>query len=370
MDPWVLSCLRNRETSILYRFPEEVLLVVLEKIRDGNDLLSLFCLRRVSRLLRRLVHSDPAFLANSFQRHSGATIRPRCGLRSPNFVQFRENFAALELLGYKNGKFPLIRLLDRDRVLKQDEKPDERVLQSTKKSFPLCKHKSVYADKVHHIALERTGARWERELTSAPAVIVRCHRCTGRYACKASKNKTRSSKESSPVESSTPPSTSAVLLVSVFSADVVLRWSGHRLLTVKNGKLDSLELRAMFDEYGKEGAPWMVPDASAGSPWRPEMWCFGPDVCSCVRYGPAPEDEEQVAADPDRFFPSHSVKFRHFAWNSPWTVTIQECMAHRAARLEEREKNPAAQSPKTQQICFETVYQRHIHVHSSGFGKL
>ncbi|KAK3369659.1 hypothetical protein B0T24DRAFT_681657 [Lasiosphaeria ovina] len=370
MDPWVLSCLRNRETSILYRFPEEVLLVVLEKIRDGDDLLSLFCLRRVSRLLRRLVHSDPAFLANSFPRRYSDGIRPRCGFRWPAFVRFLENFAALERLGYTNGKFPMIRLLDRDRMLEQDSKPGERVLWSTGTSLPLCKHKSVYADKAHHIALEKARALWRHGPISVPAVIVHCHRCTGRHACKAPKNKTRSSEEFSFVESSTPSYTSAVIFTSEHPTDVVLNWSGHRLLTVKDGKLDSLELRAMFEEYGKEGGPWMVPDAPRGSAWRTEMRCFDPDLCSCVRYGPAPEDEEQVAADPDRVFPSHGIEFRVFDQRIPWAVTIQECMAHRAARLEERAKNPAAPRPETQQICFETVYERRIRVQASGFNEL
>lgn len=54
MDPLIAAQVYNNSHSLLTRLPEELLLCILHYI--GDDMLTLFCLRRVSRVFRRLIY--------------------------------------------------------------------------------------------------------------------------------------------------------------------------------------------------------------------------------------------------------------------------------------------------------------------------
>ncbi|KAI2468891.1 hypothetical protein F4781DRAFT_396231 [Annulohypoxylon bovei var. microspora] len=54
MDPWMAAQEYNNRYSLLARLPEEILLNILDSF-DDNDVVSLCCLRRVSRTFRRII---------------------------------------------------------------------------------------------------------------------------------------------------------------------------------------------------------------------------------------------------------------------------------------------------------------------------
>ena len=98
LDPLTTASIRNNRSSFIYRLPEEILLLILDQIHcSDDDIITYYCLRRVSRLFRRLVHADPVFLNHAVQATEDYSI-VRCALAPPywklqtRLPWFRETF--------------------------------------------------------------------------------------------------------------------------------------------------------------------------------------------------------------------------------------------------------------------------------------
>lgn len=65
-DPLITASIQNYRSGLLYRLPEELIVMILDQIGGSDDdVITYFCLRHVSRLFRRLVHADPTFFEHA-----------------------------------------------------------------------------------------------------------------------------------------------------------------------------------------------------------------------------------------------------------------------------------------------------------------
>ncbi|OIW28206.1 hypothetical protein CONLIGDRAFT_681184 [Coniochaeta ligniaria NRRL 30616] len=357
LDPLVTASIHNYRSSILYRLPEEIFLLILDQIRRSDDnIITYFCLRRVSRLFRRLVHADPTFLKHAVQATESYGM-VRCALAHPNhnlrtsMPWFRERFDVLpdatrntlcrylrkdqicpsclkhcELNGAANGhsgkipygsavwtgcKFrswslhvgyghrhcwacmsahPTLPFSPSQASLKKLTTDPGRVCIGREGCIRLCQHMTVTWSEVERLMVERRGdgpgyyntrpgepstigvaegppLTWNSRGPSSKRgdLVLMCQDCS--HGCSSGTSYLDASRDQV-TQGLHSSSASALLETRLSSASVfdqmVLQFEAHKMMGISQGKLDSLQMRCLFDEIRQISPSWTAPD---GTPW-------------------------------------------------------------------------------------------------------
>jgi hypothetical protein len=139
---------------------------------------------------------------------------------------------------------------------------------------------------------------------------------------------------------------------SVFD-QMVLQFEAHKMMSIRNGKLDSLQMRSLFDEIREISPSWTAPDGTPGSLSLPEMRSVDPTICDCVSYintkaQTGPESElTPCQASPDPFV-------RHDVELGRTVLSVQACPAHSMSGPRVAESRPQA-SPVCVRVTFTRV---------------
>ncbi|KAM0259443.1 hypothetical protein ACHAQJ_003337 [Trichoderma viride] len=328
MDPLMAAQVYNNNYSLLCRLPDELLLHILRCL--GDDILTLYCLRRVSRSFRRLINEPDIWkhmllpLSRRFtytteaywslpidlkkqlkQRLQTDGMCDRCKLWCDLPVKgwFQQSIQAsnLDVKRYRlygNCKFGFRFMSDRRPHCDvcgsyqassssfssyQHHKGERRCL-ACQGAVRLCEHVDIsWATIAAHIT------NWQQR---KPGDWQACYDDFD-IACQDPSHDTRCIAEEAP----TWPQ--ARLQSAEYDQNLVvliLEWKPHSGLDAftrtPDGQAPALELRALFRRYRQGPAGTLFPSYPTNP--LPEMVCYGPTECGCLHYGK--EDNKRLSA--------------------------------------------------------------------------
>ncbi|KAL7936005.1 hypothetical protein V8C35DRAFT_333198 [Trichoderma chlorosporum] len=340
MDPLLAAQIYNDNHSPLCRLPDELLLRILHCL--GHDILSIYCLRRVSRSFRRLVNEPDIWkymllpLSQRFwprsespwnlppeqrkqlrQRLQRDNMCPKCKLWCDVPVKgwFKQISQALNLaqLGrYRTyGGHCKFGFEPWDNARPQCSVCNNQGAQETFSSssrnhhdeggqrclgcqgaVQLCEHINIY-----WATIEAHITDWQRR---RPGDWQACFDDFS-VECQDPSHDTRCTAEEAP----TWPR--ARLQFAELCPDLVillLEWKPHSGLDTftptADGRALASEMRALFRKYRQGPADILFPSYPSNP--LPEMACFGPATCNCLRYdngvdeGPSAVDRPKIAS--------------------------------------------------------------------------
>ncbi|KAK3944757.1 hypothetical protein QBC46DRAFT_437390 [Diplogelasinospora grovesii] len=312
MDPLIAAQVYNKKHSPIGQLPEELLLQILHHL--GDDTLTLYCLRRVSRTFRRLINLPdiwepvlirlqllreccyslgcitehesmlPGIHIHLAQRLQKDGMCDRCiswcdvpgGPGSRLTCQFR----SLDSGGVRLRCDACGSEQDVQAFPSSDQQPDklgERRCLACQGAVQLCEHVHIcWATVEAHIAdwQQRRPGDWQGCFDHFD--VIECHDPSHDTRCTAD-------------EAPTWPR--ARLRAAGFDPKLVvlnLEWEPHSGLDIftflPGGRVPAPELRALFRRYRQEGQPAGVLLPSYPSNPLPEMTCFDPNKCLCLHY--------------------------------------------------------------------------------------
>lgn len=321
MDPLIAAQVYNNSHSLLTRLPEELLLCILHYI--GDDMLTLFCLRRVSRVFRRLIY-EPDIWKYMYEPEKW------------NYMSnpFPRMFAYLDETGWD---VPIDNKL-RQR-LQRDGMCDKCILwcdvsvkgwfgqiieafKGTRDGFLGCKFQSQLGSGLHYDACDshrdvlafppskQQPDKRERRCLGCQGAVQLCEHIHISWAaiethitnwqrrkpedwkacfdhfdveCHDPSHDTRCTAEEAP----TWPRARLQSAASNKNLVVLnLEWKPHSGLhaftLTPDGRAPASELRALFQRYRQGVADILLPSYPSNP--LPEMACFGPTKCGCLHY--------------------------------------------------------------------------------------
>ncbi|KAI1409143.1 hypothetical protein F5Y13DRAFT_95995 [Hypoxylon sp. FL1857] len=368
-DPLVAAQVYNKRHSPLCRLPEELLLHILHCI--GEDAVSLCCLRRVSRLFRRLINepviwkrvspqyaagsiyfiSDCCYLSADAKKQLQQCLRrdgmcDRCHKSSdPPFRLLPKycNFSSIcpcplycDACGSNHNVYAF--------SFNQDCGRRERTCLGRQGAVQLCEHIHIsWATVEAHIS------RWQQR---SPGDWQACFD-NFNIECRDPSHDTRCTAE----EPETWPR--ARLQTAKRDQNLVvlnLEWTPHSGLDAftltPDARVPVTELRALFQRYRQGPASILFPSYPSNP--LPEMVCFGPTKCICLHYEMETDWKMLTITGPSgrlRFFRddrngciSHHWRQRRYGYGHGQKVRMRK-------HWPRGEHNP---------ICLVTIYQQDV----------
>ncbi|OTA94456.1 hypothetical protein M434DRAFT_265638 [Hypoxylon sp. CO27-5] len=380
MDPLIAAQIYNNRHSRLCQLPEELLLQILHCLSD--DVVSLYCLRRVSRVFRRLINEPDIWKYMSLPLSVRYTCYSEASWRLPGDAreQLEQRLRKDEMC----NRCKLYYAIHTDGLVKQTTRgaSDARCKFSScisTRSTLYCDacscHHDVRAfslsnqayDKRERRCLGRQGAVRLCEHVHIPWATIEAHisywqqrspedwqACLDDFIieCHDPSHDTRCTAEESPtwpqarLEAAEDDQNSVVLS---------LEWKPHSgpdaFTLTPDGRAPVSEVRALFRRY-REGPGGILVPSYPSNP-LPEMVCFAPTKCSCLSYETG-IDKGYAATDPwisYRFFRDERVHHcysyhRYFRYGSGQKIRMTK-------HWPRGECNP---------ICLVTSYQQEIPV--------
>ncbi|KAI0135990.1 hypothetical protein F4776DRAFT_623863 [Hypoxylon sp. NC0597] len=370
MDPLIAAQVYNNHHNPLCRLPEELLLHILHCL--NGDVVSLHCLRRVSRIFRRLINEPDIWkhmslpLSARFTFYSeepwhlptDAWMQLKQYLRQDQTCDRCKLHCTAERSASRNYYCDFSPLTGTDYTLychacsshhdvlafslsNQDQDKRERRCLGRQGAVRLCEHIRIpWATIEAHINRwqQHSPGDWQACLDD---FSIECHHPSHDTRCTAEEPQTwpRARLETDQDDQN------SVLLI--------LEWKPHSGLDaftlVPDGLAPVSELRTLFQKYRKGPASILVPSYPAIP--LPELLCFAPTQCDCLHYETG-IGKRSIVACPwynPRFFrdkkrPLCSSGHRYFRYESGQKIRM-------AKHWPRGECNP---------VCLVTIYQQEI----------
>ncbi|OIW24376.1 hypothetical protein CONLIGDRAFT_95931 [Coniochaeta ligniaria NRRL 30616] len=383
MDPWIAAQVSNANHSPMCRLPEELLLNILDCI--GDDLLTLYCLRHVSRKFRRLVKEPAIAKVHIREPYYKDVWRPlqerlqRDGLCAPCKVsrQRLEERLPVKPLDYykpmtwKRCKFegpehgPRLYChgcgSDHDQnqfsAREQGADKQERICLARQGAVQLCQHVHIpWATIESHISSWQEDARRRGEMD--------WETCFGsfRVECYDPSHDTRCTSEGA-------TSWPRARLVDNFcipgrvSLTLSLEWNPHGGIDAgtlaADNRYRASELRTLFAKHRLGPASILFPSCPSNP--LPEMACFNSFKCTCIHYETGDtEDKERVQTTgvpepPSCVHPSRKAVCPHYHNLHRWPV-------HGINQEVSIERHGLRRVSTDESPCLVTRYKQRVHL--------
>jgi hypothetical protein len=278
-----------------------------------------------------------------------------------------------------SGIHPTLAFSPTQASLKKSTTRPGRVCIGREGYIRLCQHKTVTWAEVEKLMVERRGdgpGYPDTMAGRAPATavaegphstwtsrgpsfggdrVLRCQDCS--HGCSSSPPYLDTSWDQL-IQGLHSSSASALLEARLPSASVfdqmVLQFEAHKLMSISNGKPDSLQMRSLFDEIREISPSWTAPDGTPGSLSLPEMRSVDPTICDCVSYT---NTKTQTGTDSE-LAPCQASSgpfIRHDVELGRTLLSVQACLAHRMSALCAAEPRPQAS-----RVCVRVTFTRVI----------
>jgi hypothetical protein len=367
MDPLIAARLYNATHSLLARLPEELLLEILHCLGRSNEVVALYCLRRVSARLRRLINEPdilqylgPKYTSSRFlsSRFCDGVWICSIGVRDQlrEFLQ-RDNMCGKCILSIgRRGTCQFqghgCRLWCSGCNCEQDrnefscaevQKPDQdRQCLARQGAVALCEHVRIsWADIEAHIL------EWEQKKEPGNGSWQACFDGF-ELVCRHASHDTRCTAEEDPTWPRATLRTAKHNMNHVF---LELHWNPHSgpgvLRLTPGGRMVASELRELFAKQRQGPASVLWPYYSAKDP--PEMLCFDDGKCRCLYYETG-ICEEKIKEE---------VKAREIPLNCPSRHTWRDGLGYWGHGLEVEVRSHWPWGPG-KSVCLKTSYRRDV----------
>ncbi|KAK3934623.1 hypothetical protein QBC46DRAFT_273420 [Diplogelasinospora grovesii] len=305
--PLVAATLHNCQHSPIYRMTEEILMIIMKHL--DADILTQHCLRRASRLFRRLIlgsHyrpyspnpgvddmrylwdlNDEYWTLRGFEPGHMDMLRSRLRndqlctacLQSSELNRTSEN--SLAWIGCKFSSWPRSqcrlhcagcdRFHDGRAFSAAQAGKEKRICIGREGALRLCEHIQISWSDV-----ESGLARCSTVVGAKPtAAEIRCDKAIHRACCQTKEARPTICLEKAPDGR---------------CAFLTLTWTAHARLDVnEQGRFDSHQVRSMFQRHRRTGAHFLMLGSQPGSGPLMEMRCFGRADCTCLSYATGQE---------------------------------------------------------------------------------
>ncbi|KAK3984907.1 hypothetical protein QBC44DRAFT_385341 [Cladorrhinum sp. PSN332] len=271
LDPFVAATIHNHKFSGIYRLPQEILDMIISRFnpRVPSHLAAIFCLARVSRLLRHnIVH---------LYRLAG---KPRgmpkyYSVDARNMVKYllRKDLLCDACFSRSN-----IKINGAGQVVCHGRQIQNR-----------CKFWGRQKDRIGREGILRLcdhrGLKWD---DIEPRLVDIVTNETGKHGGFAASYRIRLMTCDHPEHKARPTMTLLVISNYCEGFQISIDWVVHTTLQpTKEGRLDLRHVRAMFQNNRQIGVHYLKSEISrgtTGSPYLPEMQCFGAKGCTCLAY--------------------------------------------------------------------------------------
>ncbi|KAK3903767.1 hypothetical protein C8A05DRAFT_14273 [Staphylotrichum tortipilum] len=341
IDPLVAAQVYNARYSPLYRLPDELLLLILRRV--GNNLVALYCVGQVSTKLRHMILRDRSLpedmtIGNTFMAPWDDSIRSR--LQADGMCDECKLWCRVPIKGWANKLAQVLNRIDtkEDRLhrfcrfgIRHYTLPqlhcggcgfdhhdgafslgqirlggNRRQCLGRRGAVRLCGHVTIAWG-----AVEAAIVAWKQSKHR------RCGRRTDYYLdpsrfaveCDHPSHDIRCNKTDTP----TKPE-ARLWVASTNRIALVMSWAPHSggvtaLRHSRDGRPDAAGLRAVFRKLREPGQPaGLLMPAGTRPDSPPEMACFHPRLCRCLRYDTGTNNTTGARARPRACFASHRLR--------------------------------------------------------------